>query len=415
MRKHLKYLKHYIKLVLGKQDPLWPLFVFENKIRPDTWENREQILALAEDCLAKKDEHESPELYEKSDDPLVRQGYELKQKTEKHFKNLLLGKNNARLLIHVPDPSVSPAGFSLFINFAESFEFIGIPTKILALDDSIEQTLDEFKPNVFITSDYSTYLEKIDWYAVAHYRKTHTLKVGLTASPENTEIALEKRLDWAMEHNIDFYYNFRDPDFVHTQEEYKPFFYKGYKILFLPFGVNILHYYPIPNITKDIDYVFLASVNRTKGLRYKDYVLPIASKHAGFIDGPGWQQVKDFHFNRDRDRYIYARSKIGLNIHLEEQVVAANEVNERTYMLAACGVPQITDNAKILPKLFSKKALFVAKNPKEYKTYFDIITKNPEIGVERALIAQREVFERHTTFHRAQSFIEQLAMQGLIH
>jgi len=163
-----------------------------------------------------------------------------------------------------------------------------------------------------------------------------------------------------------------------------------------------------------MDYVFLASVNRTKGPRYKNYMLPIASKYYGFIDGPGWQKIKNFNFNRERDRYIYARSKVGLNIHLEEQIDAVNEVNERTYQLVACGIPQITDDAKILPKLFSEKALFVAKNPKEYNDYFDAIMKNPALGEKRALVAQREVFEKHTTFHRAQSFIEQLSANNLI-
>jgi len=33
---------------------------------------------------------------------------------------------------------------------------------------------------------------------------------------------------------------------------------------------------------------------------------------------------------------------------------------------------------------------------------------HPEEAVQRALLAQQEVFSRHTTFHRADSFMQQL-------
>ena len=121
-------IKHCVKLLIGKTDPSWPLYVFEERVQPDTWQNRPAILARAENDLAQKSTYEAPERYELSDNPLVRQGYTLKQKTEAHFKNLMAG-GNLRILIHVPDQHRSPAGYSLFKNFAEAFRFIGIPTE----------------------------------------------------------------------------------------------------------------------------------------------------------------------------------------------------------------------------------------------------------------------------------------------
>lgn len=411
----LRTLKHCVKIAIGRPDPSWPLFVFEKKVNPRTWKNRVSVLAQAEECLKKKDVHEDPLLYTKSKDPLVKQGYKLKQKTERGFKDLLVGMYDARILIHVPDPMRSPAGYSLFTNFAEAFEFVGVPTKILGWNDEIKQALNEFKPTILLSSDHITYLERIDWVEIEKYRQHHKLQVGLTASLEEYgNTPLLERLDWAQKHHIDFYYSFRDSDYVHTRKEYQPFFEKGFDILFLPFGVNIEHYYPVPNIVSNMKYAFLASVNGSKAVRYIEYMLPLVSKYHGIIDGPGWQKVKNFNFNRDRDRYVYARSKIGLNIHLQEQIDWACEVNERTFMLAACGVPQVIDDAKLLPKLFSKNALFVAKTPEEYQEYFEMILKDPKIGIERALIAQYEVFERHTTFHRAQSFIKQLEEHKLV-
>lgn len=411
----IRYCKHYVKIAIGRKDPSWALFLFEQKINPRTWKNRASVLAWAEECLKKKNEYEDPELYAKSDDPLVKQGYELKQKTERSFKDLLADKHGIRILIHLPDQMRSPAGYSIFTNFAEAFEFIGIPTRTIEWGDSTKQVLNKFKPTILLSSDHRTWLEKIDWNAIKAYRQNNELKIGLTAGlAEYGNTPLLERLNWAKEHNVNFYYSYRDSDYVHTRKGYQPFFDAEYKIIFLPFGANILHYYPVPNIKKDNDYAFLASVNGAKLPRYIQYLLPIVPKYLGVFDGPGWRKIKNFNFNRDRDRYVYARSKIGINLHLQEQIDWMCEVNERTFMLAACGVPQIVDDAKLLPKLFSENALFVAKDPKEYQKYFEMILKNPEIGTERALIAQREAFEKHTTFHRAESFIRQIIAHGII-
>jgi spore maturation protein CgeB len=148
----------------------------------------------------------------------------------------------------------------------------------------------------------------------------------------------------------------------------------------------------------------IASKKREHTIFMKD----IVKLHYGFIDGPGWKHAPRFQFNRDRDRYIYARAKTGLNVHLPEQIDWACEVNERTFQLAVCGVPQVIDHPKLLDKLFSKNALFIADTPKQYSELFEMVINDPEIGKKRALTAQKEVFEKHTTFHRADSFMKQL-------
>ena len=136
----------------------------------------------------------------------------------------------------------------------------------------------------------------------------------------------------------------------------------------------------------------------------------IAKKYSGCIHGPGCNQIKDYPFQRDRDRYLSSRAKVGLNIHLPEQINAVYELNERTYQLAACGTPQLIDHPKLLDKTFSKNAVFIAESAKEYGQLFTELMHNPTLGQEAALIAQREVFANHTTFHRAQDFLNQLKL-----
>ena len=108
------------------------------------------------------------------------------------------------------------------------------------------------------------------------------------------------------------------------------------------------------------------------------------------------------------NKYILARAQVGINLHLEEQIDWACELNERTYVLAACGVPQLVDNPKLLSQRFSSSAFFVATNPKEYMELFQYLINNPNVAAERSQVALREVYERHTTFHRAEGLVLQI-------
>jgi hypothetical protein len=363
-------------------------------------------LKWSQGCLNNIDRFESESDFINSSDPVVRQGYKLRRKVMMEFKNKLLGKVDERVLIQIPDWKTSPAGYSLFTNMKESLNFIGVPAHELLWDEDISVALDRFKPTILLSGDHSVYLSRIDWGAIDTYKRSNKLKVGLTASlAEYGNTPLKERLAWAKEHNIDFYYSFREEEYFKTREEYRPFFESGYQIFSVPFGANPLIHYPIPNIKKDLDYVFIASVNKTKAQRYLKYMGYITQKYSGYIDGPGWKKTGDFSFNRNRDRYIYARSKVGLNIHLEEQIEWANETSERTYQLAMCGVPQVTDHAKVFDKLFSKDSLYISNNPKEYKKNFEYILSHPKQVQERVLKVQREVFEKYTTFHRAEKFV----------
>lgn len=395
---------------LAKWKRSWARLQFDRSIHAVTLRNHDKIIADAEFALMYKETHESADAYAASSDQVAQQGYALLTEALSQFKDRYAGKCVHRILVHVPDPATSPAGYSLFSNLAECLDFMGVPTHVLGWRDSTAVLVNTFKPTVLLSSDHVTYLEKIDWETINKYRESNSLKVGLTASlAEYDNSPLDERLGWAKKQAIDFYYSFRDEAYVRERQEYRAFFQAGYKILYIPFGANILHYYPVAGFSRDLDYVLIASKKREHTIYMKELV----KHHHGLIDGPGWKHAPDFNFNRDRDRYIYARAKIGLNVHLPEQIEWACEVNERTYQLAACGVPQVIDHPKLLDRLFSKNALFIADTPKQFVDIFDSIIQAPEIGQESALIAQRDVFERHTTFHRAESFMLQLEAMHL--
>lgn len=383
----------------------WEKLIFNINILHETVNRHDSILKMADYSLKNRFMYEDINACLNSTDPIVRQGWELKLLLEKQFKDKLASDKSERILIQVPAPDYSPAGYSIFTNLAESLSFIGISTDIIHWDSDINEKLDSFRPTTLLSSDHVGYLSRIDWSAVRDYKRNSKLKVGLTASlAEYENTPLKERLDWAIKNDVNFYYSFRDSGYVTSREEYKPFFDAGFQIIYLPFGANILHYYPVSGIERDLNYALLAS----RKSEHMSYLKNLVRYRSGFIDGPGWRHVKSFNFNRDRDRYIYARALVGLNIHLPEQIKWACELNERTYQLAACGVPQLIDHPKLLDKIFSTNAMYVADTPQQYFELFMEIIANPDSARVKALLAQKELFQNHTTFHRSHDFFIQL-------
>lgn len=375
---------------------------FEKRIHPATWKDHDSILDWAMSQVG----HDTDNSLSVS--PIVRRGHELRQAILSEFKNKYRTLEGIRILIHVPSKNRSPGGYSLFSNMKDSIEYLGIPCEKLGWEESINEKLTAFRPTIFLSSDNDIYRNRIDWPAVQRYRASHPLRVGLTASIEaygNTP--LDQRLRWGKAQKIDFYYSFRSPEYLRSREDYKPFFADGYQIYSVEFGANPLHYFPVGGINQDLPYVFLASSNPDKQQRYAEWLTPIFANYPGFLDGPGWSRI-----NRCAPaishRYLYARAKVGINLHVDDSIDWASELNERTYILAACGVPQLIDNPKLLLGRFSESSMFQAASPKDYLDLFHHILAFPEEAQKRVNISLEEVYQKHTTFHRAECFIKQL-------
>lgn len=397
MNIHNAWLKRKEKT--GRSLDKFQMNLFMNR---ETILHHDKVIRQAEDALKDFKVYESDEAYASSDDPLIMQGFELKKIVSAKFRNYFLNQSKIRILVHIPSAEHSPAHYSIFNSFVDSCNFLGADCQKLGWDDDISDCLLTFKPNVFITSDYQSYIERIDWTAVQQYRLNNELRIGLTAALEEYgNSPLDERMNWAYLNKVDFYFTFRDEGYVKNKRGYEKFFNNHYPMLYLPFGVSIEHYYPVAGIARDIDYAIIA----TRKSEHATYMKSITHRYLGFIDGPGWRHTGAFTFNRNRDRYIYARARVGLNVHQTEQIRDASEVNERTHQLAACGVPQLCDHPKIINKFYSSDEIWVADTPAEYKKMFQDILSNPSKSREMALKAQYRAFNEHTTYHRASSFI----------
>ena len=385
---------------------------FQKRVHRDTWARHDNILRWADQCLSQQTELEAEDRYTRTDDPVVRQGYALKKKVEAEFRNKHVDWSDVRILIQRQNYEQSIGGYSLFGNLAMSLQFMGINVTTVSTREEFAGSLNEFRPTVLLTSDDDRDRSVIDWNMFERFRLENNCALGLTASLEEFGNApLVGRLRWARSHNVNFYYCFSPQEYLRARAEYSPFWEEGYKILSLEFGANVLKYYPVPDITRDLDYVFLGSRNKVKWDRYVTFFDRIGREYPGFVHGGGWLKLKDQSINTDRDRYFYARARICLNLHTRHEIQWPLECNERSYMLAACGAPMLIDNPARLKSIFPDGSVFSASSPDEYFELFRFMLANPQEVQRRTLLAQSEIMNKYNTFTRAEGFVTHLKRQ----
>ena len=343
-------------------------------------------------------------------DEIVEKGKSLRQKVLLEFKDKLKFKSDLKILIHVPPKEISPGGYSLFSNMLDSFNFLGVDARSIGWNENFKEHYEKFKPTHLITSDADSYISQFDWNFIDKKRKSDGLKTCITISDlslEKTPFSSRKSHD--VYSKIDIYYGFRASEYYKSRSIFNQVFENGQDIHSIEFGANPIYYYPVQVPEKQYDYVFLASSNYDKHKRYFKWFKFLTQKnYVGFIYGPGWSFSK-VSLEKEYHRFAYANARIGINLHIDDSIKWASELNERTYILAACGVPQLIDDAKLLEKRFSKDSMFQAKNPEEYERMFKYVLDNPQEAKRRALLALEEVFNNHTTFHRAESFIGKIS------
>lgn len=372
----------------------------------------DEIKAWAEECAKCP---QGRNLSDESSSPIVREGIRLRREALESYKNCLVPQKTPRIMVQYPPEEHSPAGRSIAGNWKDALAHMGAATTFLRGGETIAKALSDFSPDVLLViEEFQNFPGEKGWREIREYKERHGLLLGLGASldiwgknPLNGRIAHGKKL------GVDFYYCYADTRF---RQEDRPFWggdydeYRaaGFPLIGVPFGANPLRYYPIGGVERDIDFILLASVNSDKSSRYIAYLGDIVKDPRGFIMGPGWRHFPVDDINPERDRYLYARAKVGLNLHLDFQIEGKNELNERTFLLAASGIPQVTDAPGLLAEYFSEDAFFIGHTPKEYGEMLRLALSDERERERRALKALREVYQRHTVFHRMREFVGRL-------
>jgi len=374
--------------------------LFRRQIPVQTWQEHPHFIDLCKSMIWDIDTHAV------QNDPIHVLSESLRQKTLASFLNKYKEKSYLRMMIHLPSPKMSMGGASLFMNWIDALRFLGIETKELGWGCNTSAAISAFRPSVLFTSDHSSYTDQFDWEFIQLYRKYNPLIIMQTASHQHDgNTRNSTRLAKAKRRGVNFFVSFREPEYIQAYfQEWKGF---GFEILSIPFSANPLIYYYISVQKKPLDYVFLASNNYEKFGRYKDYLLPIFRRYHGVINGPGWGQ-DELILSRDYHRFLYALANIGINLHIPISLERVSELNERTYILACCGLFQITDKPKILERVFMPGSIVSADNPSDYLEKFSYYLRHEEERQPFIIKSMECVYNGHTIFHRMDSLIKKI-------
>lgn len=376
---------------------------FRFRVNPQTWSEHEKYI---NECEALANEQLNQDL---RNDPVFLKSEQLRSKTISFFENRYKEKTGLRIMLHVPSIQSSAAGASIFRNWLDGLRFLGVQAYELPWGSDTTVAIKTFRPTVLLTSDHPNYTQQFDWDFIQKYRSYSPLAIIMTASHEHDGNSPNSfRLKQAQMRRISLFVSFRDDEYV--QIWLKEWTESGFRVLSIPFSANPLIYYYVPNNNKPLDFVFLASSNLEEKLqRYKRYLMAIFHRYHGVINGPGWGQ-DELILTREYHRFLYAMAKIGINIHIPTSIELVSEINERSYIIACCGLFQLTDKPKTLYKVFNVDAIVSADTPSEYLEKFEYFLHCPE---ERLPFVQKGlecIYEGHTVFHRMDKFVQELLL-----
>lgn len=328
---------------------------------------------------------------------IYHEGQSLRKKIMSIYKDKYRDKE-MNILIYSPDNGAWKYDFMIW---KDVFEFMGI--KVTMLYEIDNKTL--YKNfDVFISIAEKSYINNI-----LNNPSVNNIpyKIGLASkrmcTSDNNSTEDLYNLDLITN---DFKFHFLISSFSEKSISFvfKEWIKKGVEIKSIPFGFNPLIHYP-ENVEETYDYFFVGTNSYLKIDETKRYLLPIISKYKGVLRGKNWGgSIPELNYKNVRQ--FYNRARININYHLKLQKQYENEINERTFIISACGGFQLVDNPKILSKYYTEKEIAIANDEKEYLKKFEYYLNKPMERHEMAYEALIKTYNNNCSiFHRLEKII----------
>lgn len=394
-------LRYYAKALLGKKNDMW---YFDNLLKcysSDCREKTKNAIQFAEKKVNLNLYKSNTNL---SSSEVTRVGERLRLDLLKRFKNYYIHKKLS-VLIHLPPIKASVGANSFLHNLGIGLDFMGVEVNYFWDNLSIED-LDGV--DIIFGIGFKNFTDNINWKLINEFKKNNSLKIFLqtTFDIENSTDA-KNYIDYYKSFDIDTFYSFDTDDFNMSFGLKKFFTQNNVKLFSFEFSANPILHYPIFSFNKEFDFIFLGSTNHDKINRYFNYFKPLFIKYSGLVAGPGWPWCDNYESIGDIDRFLYSNAKTSVNLHIDTQIKYKRQLNERSYILAACGIPQIIDNVPLIKDRFNRIGL-ISNTPTDFSNNIKLVLGSDSLQEELAINALNEVYQKHTIFTRIVDFISQL-------
>ena len=138
--------------------------------------------------------------------------------------------------------------------------------------------------------------------------------------------------------------------------------------------------------------------------------------------GPGWRRTSLRDYCRgeqlDTENFVraYAGASVAVNIHRSadaEPAVKECGVNQRTFEVAAIGVPQVVDYRGDLERHFvDRKEVLVYRSVEEMRALVEAALQDPAAAETVAGAGRQRVLQEHTYMHRLRRLLDIVRASG---
>lgn len=306
----------------------------------------------------------------------------------KYLNYFIDSAKHHKIVLHHPN---NGAVNYMFEGWKKTFNEMGINTISVPLGEDVLLA----KPTILITVAHPSFYCFLDSKRLYEYNKTHGLIIAHIVdrdfSTKISRIAPGIKIDAILNYSINQQDPIIDDGLINS------------RIFEVPFGVASYHCMPTIENQKYIS--FFAG---TKSLRKEqDMQLGFSSILNKYHDdilkiGSGWSK-QDIHPS-ELGMY-HATSIINLNFHRDFQLNSKNEVNERTFIIPACGGFELTDRPKALSHFLNDEEVCSIDTTKDsFLDAFEYYLTQPDKRLDYVLKGMKKVWDEHTLYSRLFNF-----------
>jgi len=350
------------------------------------------------------------------------------------FLKRTMTNKKLKILYHIPSIETVYAARFIYEGYKDAFLDLGHEFKTLTSSDNLINTLEDFKPDIFISSLNDFYLKFLDLELIRKYRNKGMVffnQIGLWNLKINQfgGNSVKSRKDYVslIKKGLlgDVFFNYFQQDDSEMNGFTKV---TGYPFHTILLAANTKKYYFDYDQKFKSNISFVGSLLPTKKEFIKKHVIPLFKKYNVQTYGSDWtlkdkllglvqkagqyfnivplKKIRSIKLSVNDERKVYSSSTISLNIHENHQRLNGKDFNERTFKIIACGGFEICDNVKVLRRYFSEKELIIADNTKDWFEKIGYYLKYPQKRNVIIKAGKKMILSKHTYHHRVKQMIE---------
>lgn len=337
------------------------------------------------------------------------------------------------ILYQIPSLETVYAGRFIFEGYKGAFEGLGHRFRSLTSSDNPAEILEDFRPDIFISSLNKYSLKFLDLELLKKYRKAglvffnqirpwknQTDQFGAQALESKPELV--KLIKDGLAGDVFFHWLEQDDPAMKGFTEAT-----GYPFHTILLAADTKKYFYEHDENYQADISFVGSLLPSKREFVKKHLFPLRKKYDVKIYGSDWtlsnrllgyvqkagqyfnikplKHIRKLPLPVDDERKVYSSSTISLNIHEDHQRKFGSDFNERTLKIIACGGFEICDNVKVVRKYFDEGELVVAENTGDWFEKIDYYLRHPEKRTPIIEAGQRKILKEHTYHSRAKQVV----------